>query len=202
MNKTDHVTYTGPAIDDPEVLAKLPKTLATLLQQTNGFVHYHGGLHVRGACLAPTWHSLRDAWSGPNAFHKLYPEVKPDDVPFAEDCMGDQFFLRGNEVWRLYAETGEMESLEASFKQFMQDVEDDPGEHLGLHPLLKFQREKKHLQPDQLLAAWPPFCVEEAEAGQTFSAVPAEERHKSLAELAAKIRDLPDGATLDISVKE
>jgi hypothetical protein len=196
--KIEHLTYNGPAIDDAETLAKLPKELAALLQQVNGFVQFHGGLHVRGACLAPTWHSLRDAWIGPNALHELYPEVKPSDVPFAEDCMGDQFVLRDGAVWHLLAETGELESLEATFKEFFQNVEEDPGEHLGLHPLLQFQRDGGHLQPGQLLAAYPPFCLEEAEDGVTLRALPAEERRRFLAEFAKQIRDLPDGAKIDV----
>jgi hypothetical protein len=195
-----HLNYTGPAIDDPDLLEQLPKGLADLLRQTNGFIQYHGGLHVRGICKEPTWHSLREAWLGPNAFHRLYPEVRKDDIPFAEDYLGDQFFLRGGAVWRLYGETGEMEDLEMSFKEFMDSVEDDPGEHLGLHNLLRFQREGGHLQPGQLLSAYPPFCTEEAEDGQSLAAVPTEERHRFLAEFAAKIRDLPDGGKLDIEV--
>ena len=197
-----HVNYNGPAIDDPDMLARLPKVLATLLEEHNGFIQYNGGLHVRGACKAPAWHSLRDAWLGPNAFHRLYPDVRPDDVPFGEDCMGDQFLLRGSEVWRLYAETGEVESLEWTFEEFFENVEDDPGEHLGLHPLLKFQREGGKLQPGELLAAWPPFCVEESEAGISLKAIPSEERHRFLADLAKQIRELPDGAKLEISGTE
>src|ERR1700681_1788880 len=123
--KLDHLTFSGPAIDDREMLAKLPKELAALLTQTNGFIQFHGGLHVRGACLAPAWHSLREAWLGDNAFHRLYPEVEPDDIPFAEDYLGDQFLLRGGDVWRLYAETGEVEPLEETFKVFMENVQDD-----------------------------------------------------------------------------
>ncbi|MBI3822070.1 MAG: SMI1/KNR4 family protein [Planctomycetes bacterium] len=188
----EHINYAGPASDDPEMIDKLPKSLADMLRQTNGFIQYHGGFHLRGACLAPTWHSLRDAWLGPSAIHRLYAAVKPDDIPFAEDFLGDQFLLRGGEVWRLFAETGELEPLEASFKEFLKDVEDDPGENLGLHPLLKFQREGGHLQPGQLLAADPPFCMEEAEDGQTLTAVPTAERRRALAEFAAKFRDLAD----------
>lgn len=187
--KLDHLNFTGPPIDDPDVLDRLPKALAELLRQTNGFIQYHGGLHVRGACKAPAWHSLREAWFGPNAFHRLYPEVKKDDVPFAEDCLGDQFLLRGSEVWQLYAETGEVESFELSFKEFMKEVEEDPGEHLGLHPLLEFQRNGGHLQPGQLLSALPPFCTEEADDGQELKAVSSEERYRFLAEFAAKMRD-------------
>lgn len=200
--KLNQLNYSGPTIDDPEVMAMLPKSLAELLQQVNGFIQYHGGLHVRGACLEPAWHSLRDAWLGANAFHRLYANVKPDDVPFAEDCLGDQFLLRGSEVWQLYGETGEVESLEESFDEFMQNAEDDPGEHLGLHPLLQFQRDGGHLEPGQLLSAYPPFCTEEAEDGVTVSAVSTDERRRFLAEFAAKFRDLPDGGQVDISVTE
>jgi hypothetical protein len=197
--KLDHVSFTGPAIDDPEVLDQLPKELADLLQQYNGFIQFHGGLHVRGACLAPAWHSLREAWLGDSAFHRLYPEVLPDDVPFAEDFLGDQFFLRGGDVWRLYAETGEMESLEETFKVFMENVQEDPGEELGLHALLQFQREGGKLLPGQLLAAYPPFCTEESANGVTVSPVNSDERRRFLAEFAAKIRQLPvDGGEIDM----
>ena len=66
--KLSNVTWQGHPIDDLDVLEKLPENLATLLRQTNGFIQYHGGLHVRGACLTPAWHSLRVAWLGDEAF--------------------------------------------------------------------------------------------------------------------------------------
>lgn len=200
--KIEHTNFNGPAIDDAELLAKLPKELAALLQVTNGFIQFHGGFHVRGACLAPAWHSLRDAWVGDNAFHRLYPDVTADDIPFAEDCMGDQFLLRDGTVWHLFAETGEVESLESSFAEFMQNVLDDPGEHLGLHPLLQFQREGGHLQAGQLLAAYPPFCLEESDDGVTLKAIPGAERRRFLADFAKQMRELPDGAKLDIKWTE
>lgn len=189
--KIEHTSFVGPPIDDRELLAKLPKALADLLEEANGFVQFHGGLHVRGACLEPAWHSLRDAWLGEHAFHRLYADVKPEDIPFAEDCMGDQFLLREGTVWHLFAETGELESLEASFGEFLQNVEEDPGEHLGLHPLLQFQREGGHLQPGQLLAADPPFCMEEAEDGVKLKAIPSGARRQFLADFARRFRESP-----------
>ena len=199
MNR-DVTTYTGPAIDDPEILAKLPTALVTLLEEANGFIQFKGGFHLRGACLAPAWHSLRDAWIGPNAFHELYEDVEPDDIPFAEDCLGDQFLLRKGEVWRLFCETGEMESLELNFKKFMKEAADDPVEVLGFEPLLKFQRDGGKLEPGQLLAAWPPFCTEEAEDGVELKALPAGERRRFLADFAAKIRDVDDGEQIDVEL--
>jgi hypothetical protein len=200
--KLDHISYSGPAVDDPETLAKLPKPLTDLLAQNNGFIQFHGGFHVRGACLAPAWHSLRAAWSGDRAFHRFYPDVKPTDIPFAEDFLGDQFLLREGDVWRLYAETGEMEPLEETFKVFMENVQDDPGEELGLHALLQFQREGGKLQPGQLLTAYPPYCTEEAADGVKLSAVSTEERHRFLADFSAKLRDMPEGSTLDMNLSD
>src|SRR4029077_6051719 len=126
--KLDQVSYSGPAIDDSALLSKLPKVLAKLLQETNGFILFKGGLHVRGICADPHWHSLRAAWLADDAFHRLYPEVSPDDIPFGGDSLGDQFLLREGIVWRLFAETGEVESLEMSFSQFMDAVQKDPVE--------------------------------------------------------------------------
>ena len=159
-------------------------------------------MHLRGACLAPLWHSLREAWLGQNAFHRLYPELTPQDIPFAQDCLGDQFLLREGMVWRLFAETGETETLEETLSQFLRSAQTDPVEELGLQPLMQFQQDGGKLQPGQLLAAYPPFCMEESEDGVTLSAVPCEERHRFLAQFAAKIRALPEGAQLELNVMD
>src|SRR5687768_13893517 len=83
--------YLGPPIDDEEMLARLPAEYRRLLGEVNGYVAYHGGLHVRGACSTPEWHSLRAAWFGEEAIHRQFPAVSAEDVPFAEDALGDQF---------------------------------------------------------------------------------------------------------------
>ena len=67
-----------------------------------------------------------------------------------------------------------------------------------MHPLLQYQREGGHLQPGQLLAAHPPFCMEESDDGVELKAMPTSERRRSLAEFAKKIRDLPEGAGIEI----
>ena len=53
------LTYRGAALDDVDILDRLPMDLQQLLAQRNGFVAFRGGLHVRGACVEPRWHSLR-----------------------------------------------------------------------------------------------------------------------------------------------
>jgi hypothetical protein len=198
----DHVTFVGPPMDDAETFAKLPPNLAGLLRQFNGLIQFGGGFHVRGACFEPLWHSLRDAWFGPHAFHRLYPAVLPDDVPFAEDCMGDQFILRDSNVFRLRAETGELGRLSLGLAGFFHSIEADPIEFLSLQPLLRFQGDGGALEPGQLLGAYPPFCTTPGPVGHHFAVVPSDEQRRFLADFAAQIRDIPDGGWIEFRVVE
>jgi len=193
-------TYVGPPIDDLDVLREVPEYLASFLRTVNGFIRYGGGLHLRGACLAPIWHSIRAAWRGPVAFHNLYEDVLPTDLPFAEDCMGDQFLLRDRVVFVLAAESGEVRPLEVDLPEFLTRAADDPVEFLQMQPLLQFQGDGGHLEPGQLLAAYPPFCLQGQGERVSLRAICAEERRGFLADVASQIRDVPDGGVVQFEV--
>jgi hypothetical protein len=186
--------YSGPPIDDSEILDLLPSELRRLLPEVNGYVAYHGGLHVRGACTTPDWHSLRAAWSGPDAIHLLYSAVEPGDIPFAEDALGDQYLLRDGAVHRLSAETGEMIALGIDLYEFDQSVRADPMGFLSLEPLAAFRASGRELEPGQLLNVYPPFVVQQADAVVAYRTVSALEQRRWLADLAQKLASVPDGA--------
>ena len=196
------VTWTGPAIDAPEILTVLPPDLAQLLSHTNGFVMREGALHVRGAVRAPEWHSLAEAWQGSRAFHLLYPVVSRDDIPFAQDCLGDQFLLRHGSVVRLSAEDGELELLNVDLFTFLANVSQDPIAYLWSQPLLEHIRRGGRLLPGQLLLAYPPYCTRQASHGVALEAVPAREVIDFHAALARQTRDRPDGTSVRIVVVE
>ncbi len=187
------ITFSGPAIDDPGLLDDLPAELRLLLQERNGFIIHHGALHVRGVCVDPQWHSLRQTWKGKNSFQQLYPVVLPTDIPFAQDCVGDQFLLRNGEVWRLLAETGEAEQVSPNLQTFFSEVEKDPEEFLNFSPKMK-------LEPGQLIHAYPPFCVKESGKGTSLRPCPAHEVILFHAELAQQISKIPDGDQLRIQI--
>ena len=195
-----HLTYAGPVIDDAEILARVPQPLRDALRQRNGCVAYRGGFHVRGACIEPAWHSLRAAWEGPMALHSLYEEILESDVPFAEDGLGDQYLLRDEEVWHLWAETGEVEQIAPSLDAFLSDVLARPSEVLSLEPVLAFLDAGQELQPGQLLMAYPPFCVSQSDQGVTLTAVSTPDRREFLATIARQIHGLPDGAEVQFKV--
>lgn len=158
----DGVTFAGPSLDDEEVLERLAAGHRALLRQLNGFVAFGGGLHLRGACREPGWHSLREAWEGVDALHRLYPAVDPADVPVGQDAFGDQFLLRGGRVWRLVGETGVMQSLGMELGPFLEHACSDPVGFLQLGPLRQFWGEGGRLQPGQLLSVYPPFVARES----------------------------------------
>src|SRR5260221_7066003 len=105
-----HRSYAGSDITDTEILQELPEDYLQLLNQVNGFILFNGGLHVRGAVMSPEWHSLRKAWIGEPSLHQLFAAVEEADLPFGQDCFGDQFLLRAGIVHKLHAEVGEVES--------------------------------------------------------------------------------------------
>lgn len=192
MNFQD-LDFKGPEIDDLELLESLPVELRELLQTHNGFVQFGGGLHVRGACNEPDWHSLRAAMEGPIAFHKLYDEVDETDIPFAQDCSGDQFIIRGGEVHQLASEVGEVDTFEMGLQEFLEFAWRDPIESLCMHPLSRFHEGGESMKPGQLLLAYPPFCTGQSGASASLRAVSAAEVITFHAQLAKKLVELEDG---------
>jgi hypothetical protein len=196
------VIFRGPASFNTSVLSDLPSEYAATLHEINGFVAFDGGFHLRGICEEPAWHSLLAAWHGEEALHRLFPALLDSDVPFAEDCMGDQFVLRDSVVHRLAAETGVLQPMSLSWSQFFAALLADAFAFLQLHPLVQFQREGGHLEPGQLLNAYPPFITKEAADGVSLAAVPAHERIHFLSDFARQLASAGEGEQFRIVVSE
>jgi len=192
------LTFTGPAVDDPLILARLPADLRQLLLTCNGFVAFHGGLHVRGACRSPDWHALSTAWDGAQALHRIYPTVRPADVPFAQDCIGFQFLIRNGSVVMLDGEIGRIRDLGCDLDAFFACCRERPDATLGLGPLRQFMADGQVLEPGRLLSVWPPYCTAEAAHGVSLRAIPASERVAFLADFAGRIAAAGDGTQIRV----
>ena len=197
---TDY-TFTGPPITDQDAFRVLPPELRAVLQEKNGFILLFGALHVRGATFEPAWHSIRETWTGPHALSAYYGVLTKDDVPFGQDALGDQFILRESSVFRLRAETGEIQDLQVDLPEFLRNAQKDPIEYLELAPLLRFQKAGGTLAPGQLLSVYPPFCTQEARQGVDLKAIPLLERIDFLAGFSRQINHLQDGTKFKIRFK-
>ena len=200
--KLCHVIFRGPAIADAALLERLPGAYSGILQQINGFIAFNGGFHLRGVCRLPEWHSLSVVWSGDYALHKLFPAVEETDIPFGQDCLGDQYLLRDDVVHRLYGESGFLRSMEMSLVAFLSEVESDATELLGLEPLARFEQEGGRLLPGQLLSVCPPFITEESKHGVSLNAVATLDRIAFLADFASQMATVRNGAKVEISIAE
>ena len=194
------IIYTGGELTDLVTLARLPVYLQTFLRAQNGVVAYFGGLHLRGCVGAPGWHSLAAVWQGERALWRTYGELKKSDVPFGQDCVGNQFLLRGDAVLFLDTETGELADLDVDFKHFLFGAEKFPLDALGMEPLRTFQQAGGVLQPGQLLSLYPPLCIAtNRTAAPAAKAVPIARRLDWLADFYRQIKDLPDGQAVKLA---
>lgn len=185
------IIFSGPPIDDAELLERLDDEHRALLERTNGLIAFGGGLHIRGVCVAPAWHSLAVAWEGPDALHRYYPELDPADVPFAQDAFGDQFLLRGAYVIRLSAEDASIHEMGLRLDEFLAAACDDPIGFLSLELFDAFRDDGGAMEPGELLRIHPPACSEEALDGVAVTVVTARQRFVELVNLAHSIRSLP-----------
>src|ERR1700722_18006523 len=132
------ITFEGPSVTDGALLNSLPDDLRWILSKKNGFIVFCGGLHIRGICEEPIWHSLKLFWKGKYAFSKMYSSIQSDDIPFGQDCMGDQYLLRANEVIKLHGESGDIKSMKMNLLTFFEEVLENPFLFLELSPLKQF----------------------------------------------------------------
>lgn len=187
MERIEGTIWEGPNPGDSEEFASLPPVLAALLKVRNGLIAFHGGLHLRGIGPVPEWHAIDEVWHGEHALHKQYAEVLPTDVPFAQDCFGDQYLLRDGGVWKLMAEMGFLEQVSEDLGSWLASVVENPTEVLELEPLDIFREDGGELEPGMLLQVYPPFCSEEAEEGVTVSAIPTLARLEFLFDYAKSL---------------
>jgi len=194
------LTYRGAAIDDVEIIDRLPTELQQLIAQRNGFVAFRGGLHVRGACTAPDWHSLRVAMEGPASFAARFRTIKKDDVPFAQDVFGDQFVWREGKVYKLDSYADQLEEVAGGVVDFFLKVQQDPIALLELGHLTQFEGTGETLRPGELLMEWPPFVVSESRKGVSLRRIPAAERLEFLADIAKQLRGVADGTKVEFKI--
>ena len=170
------------------------------MNKQDGIVLFDGGLHIRGISIEPKWNSLKEMWEGDNALYKIYANVEKTDVPFGQDCIGDQFILRNNTVYKLYAETGEIDCLQVNFTEFIKVCNENPMEYLSLEPLVLYENEGKKLKPGQLLNVYPPFCTKESENGISLNAIPTLEKLRFLMSFYKQIANVSDDSSIKIKL--
>jgi len=192
------VIWTGKSISDKTYDA-LPKYLQEFYDEINGVIAYEGGLQIRSCSKSPKWNSLYEFWKGDSALYKAYDGMTETDIPFAQDCLGDQYFMRNDQVHLLNSENGAIDNLGIDFWQFIDNCVNDPEDFLDLEPLIDFLEGGDSLEPGELLHIFPPFSLAESEEGVTIMKLPIEDRMSFLIDLNNQIKNMKDGDTISIN---
>jgi hypothetical protein len=133
-----------------------------------------------------------------------------EDVPFAQDFLGNQYILRDEQVMRVMGETAELgpplpgltaiqsgrvvEVPALSLGVFIQAIHGFKGA-LNLELLDQYLKAGHTLDPGDLMHVYPPMCSQEAASGIGLSAIPmrAEKRLDFLASVVRAVRDAGPG---------
>lgn len=189
------ITYRGGEIEDRDIYEAMPGILQDFYEQSNGLIAFEGGLQIHGCVNSPNWFSLRNAMA---FVHDNYDAVRPDDIPFAQDCLGDHYVLSGETVVHLNGETGEIDPLEITFEQFLIQACEDAVDFLSLQPLEMFRANGGVIEPGELLNVYPPFSMQSDDQDYDLKVIDAMEQRNFLADYYAQIKNLKDGQEVRI----
>lgn len=153
------ITYSVTNIEDPDILSVLPNEYQSLLSMVNGFILKGGWFHVRGAVENPYWHSIREAFLGPRAIHKIFRSVIHGDIPFGQDSLGNQYLLRESNIFYLNGEKGTIDPIDIPFTDFIEGLFRNPEQFISIDHVRHFQARGGGLEPSELLNAYPPIMV-------------------------------------------
>jgi hypothetical protein len=169
--------------------------LGELLRRRNGFYAFLGALHVfptvaSGEEISQAEWNADDLWKG------SYPNLGPEYTAFAEDVFGGQFLHSDSGVFQLEPETGELERISVDIPGWCAALLEDP-EVLTGYPLAEeWQGRNGRLPIGKRLIPRTPFVLGGDFACDNLMLVDSAESLRWRAELAAQIRDVPDGGKI------
>ena len=166
-----------------------------LLRRRNGFYSFLGALHV-----FPTISSgdeiSQPEWNNDALWRSGYPDLGVEYVAFAEDLFGGQFLHSNSGVFQLEPETGEIEQIAVDVPGWCAAILDDP-EVLTGYPLAEeWQTRNGRLPVGKRLIPRKPFVLGGEFSSENLMLVDSAESLRWRAELAAQIRDVPDGGKI------
>lgn len=172
--------------------------LEKMLRMKNGFYAFRAALHVFPIGNASLPQELLRWNSEP--WKKAYLDDKGAFLCFAENAFGEPFCLSSEGIFRLDPETGEREMIGTDLETWAKAMIEDPDYQLASGLALQWQKANGALPPGRRLAPKKPFVLGGAfDVENLYSADPIEAMDFR-ADLYGQIKDLPDGASIQIEI--
>jgi hypothetical protein len=169
------------------------RELGLLLSRRNGFYAFESALHVLPAVSSGAAVGL-DVWNSEGLWKSSYDrDVVENCLFFGEDVFGVQFCLSGEHVWTFDPETGEKARIADDVPQWAESVLRDYEVLAGCSVARDWQALHGPLDPGKRLIPTVSFALGGECSIDNLHALDAAQGMRLRGDVAAQIRDLPDG---------
>jgi hypothetical protein len=193
----------GGAIHDQDCLASwgnIGGELARLLSDRNGFYAFESALLLRPLTSSPEGVLGISEWNQPKSWRFAYDGLGDGLLFFAEDVFGGQFCISRDGVVSFDPETGETELLATTLDGWAEELLADY-EILTGQPLAHaWQASHGRLVLEQRLVPKTPFVLGGEFGLSNLRVGNSVTEMLARAHIAVQIRDLPEGATIRLTV--
>jgi hypothetical protein len=193
----------GPEKPESEALAgvasPMREQLLALLRRRNGFYAFESALHVLPAGRVASLQNVNE-WNQSDLWRNDYGDSVEGLLFFAEDIFGAQFATSATGVVRFDPETGRITPMANDIESWAARLLADYAVETGYPLAHDWQRRHGRLPAGQRLIPKEFFVLGGAFAVENLYALDAVEGMRLRAELARQIKDLPDGARVQIKI--
>jgi hypothetical protein len=177
--------------------------LADMLEARNGFFAFESALLVRpSASKAGSGVLGLGQWNAGGLWRNGYDGMAGDLLFFAEDIFGGQFAFQGDEVWTFDPETGESTWFASDLEGWAEHVLAEHEVLTGFPLAHEWQQIYGQIPVGQRLVPKIPFVLGGAFSLDNLFALNELEAMRYRADIAVQIRDLPEGATVNLKIRQ
>ncbi|WP_235299725.1 hypothetical protein [Portibacter marinus] len=130
----------------------------------------------------------------------MYEDITMEDIPIAQDAFGDQYIYRNGSIYRLNLESGELENLNATLTQFLENIEMNGIEYLSLQQIFELRELGVKLGLCEMMNVYPPFILS-CEGKRSYKPIPSQEQIAFLKDFYNQIKNVKDGTVITIELK-
>jgi hypothetical protein len=204
------VGHAGPAIGNgPPVLSdafrerlgRAADPILELLHLRNGFLAFDGALHVLSAPgISPS--SDFETWNSPELWKRHYSGSADELFAFAQDLFGFQYCVSKEGVILFDPETGGHDHFAPTLLEWAEKILADPDVHTGCRIAKLWRATKGPIHVGERFVPAVPFVLGGEFNASNLVLMEATRAMNYYGELAAQIRDLPDGAQVRLTVTD
>jgi hypothetical protein len=194
-----------PLADGPSRFSAAPsmpraaKDLQVLLAERNGFYAFEAALLVRPSGSSAS-ESCIEEWNEPSLWIRAYDGLADSCLFFAEDAFGGQFCIGQEGVLSFDPETGERSVVAADLEGWASAILREYEVLTGFPLAHEWQQRNGPLPPRMRLVPKIPFVLGGAFDISNLHASDSVKAMNARGSIASQLRDLPDGATIELKV--